>query len=72
MKEQKVKLQEKKQKLLIQLQNRTYIMDSTNLQNCAWVYVHKDDWDQDGVFLETWFLADYDIQTYTDLLSYKL
>ena len=21
-----------------------------------------DDWDQDGVLLETWFLADYDIQ----------
>ena len=40
-------------------------MNSTSLQNYAWVYVHKDDWDQDGVFLETWFLGDFDIQTHT-------
>ena len=47
---------------LIQLQHRTYIMDSANLENYAWIYVHEDDWDQDGVLLETWFLADYNIQ----------
>ena len=35
---------------------------SANLENYAWIYVHEDDWDQDGVLLETWFLADYDIQ----------
>ena len=46
---------------LIQLQNRIYIMDSANLENHAWIYVHEDDWDQDGVLLETWFLVDYDI-----------
>ena len=28
----------------------------------AWIYVHEDEWDQDGVSLETWFFADYDIQ----------
>ena len=27
----------------------------------AWIYVFEDNWDQDGVLLETWFLADYDI-----------
>ena len=37
-------------------------MDSANLENCAWIYVHEDDLDQDGVLLETWFLSDYDIQ----------
>ena len=47
---------------LIQSQNHIYIMDSANLENHAWIYVYKDDWDQDGVSLETWFFADYDIQ----------
>ena len=47
---------------LIQLQHHTYIMDSVNLENYAWIYVHKDDRDQDGVLLEIWFFADYDIQ----------
>ena len=28
----------------------------------AWIYVREDDWEQDGVLLEIWFLADYDIQ----------
>ena len=36
-------------------------MDSENLENFAWIYVHEDDWDQDGVLLEIWFLAGYDI-----------
>ena len=30
-------------------------MDSANLEK------YEDDWDQEGVLLETWFLADYDI-----------
>ena len=46
---------------LIQLQNPTYIIDSVNLEYYVWIYVQEDDWDQDGVLLETWFLADYDI-----------
>ena len=37
-------------------------MDSANLENYAWIYVHEDDWDKNGVLLETWFLADYGIQ----------
>ena len=37
-------------------------MDLANLENYAWIYGHEDDWDQGGVLLETWFLADYDIQ----------
>ena len=37
-------------------------MDSENFKNDAWIYVHEDDWDQDGTLIETWFLADYDIQ----------
>ena len=37
-------------------------MDSTNLENYTWIYVHEDEWDQDRVLLETWILADYDIQ----------
>ena len=37
-------------------------MDSANLGNYAWIYVHEDDWDQEGDLLETWFSADYDIQ----------
>ena len=37
-------------------------MDSGNLENYAWIYVHEDYWDQGGVLLEIWFLADYDIQ----------
>ena len=49
---------------LIQLQHRTYTMDSANPKNYAWIFVHEDDWDQDGVLSETWFLADYDIQTH--------
>ena len=35
---------------------------SGNLENYAWIYVHEDDWDQDGVLLGTSFLANYDIQ----------
>ena len=38
------------------------IMDSANLENYAGIYVHEDDWDLDGVLLESWFLPDYDIQ----------
>ena len=38
---------------LIQLQYHIYIVDSANLENYAWSYVHEDDWDQDGVLLET-------------------
>ena len=34
-------------------------MDSANYENYAWIYVHEDDWDQDGVLLETWLLAIY-------------
>ena len=33
-------------------------MGSANLENYGWLYVHKDDWDQDEALLET----DYDIQ----------
>ena len=36
-------------------------MDSVNLENYVWIYVHKDDWDQAEVLLEIWFLADYNI-----------
>ena len=58
---------------LIQLQHCTYIMDSANLENYAWIYVREDDWDQEGVLLEIWFLADYDIQIKTvKKRSYKL
>ena len=39
-------------------------MGSANLENYAWLYVHKDDWDQDEALLETWFLADHDIKTH--------
>ena len=28
-------------------------MDSANLENYAWIYVHEDDWDQDGVLLDS-------------------
>ena len=42
--------------------SKSHIMDSANLENYAWIYVHEGDWDQDGVLLGTWFLADYDIQ----------
>ena len=55
---------------LTQLQHRTYIMDSANLENYAWIYVREDDWDQGGVFLEIWFLADYDIQIWTNFDSF--
>ena len=37
-------------------------MDSANLENCVWIYGREDDWDQDGVLLEIWFLPDYKIQ----------
>ena len=37
-------------------------MDSANLENHTWIYVHEDDWDQDEVLLETWFYANYDVQ----------
>ena len=47
---------------LIQLQHCSYIIDSANLENYGWIYVQEDDWDQDRVLLETWFLADYVIQ----------
>ena len=40
----------------------TVINDSANLENYAWIYAHEDDWDQHWVLLETWFLADYEIQ----------
>ena len=32
---------------LIQLHHHTYIMDSANLENYAWIYFHEDDRDQD-------------------------
>ena len=44
---------------LIQIQNHTYIINLTNLENNAWIYVQEYDWDQEGVLLETWFLVDY-------------
>ena len=37
-------------------------MDSANIKNYTWIYVHEDDWDQDGALLQTWFRADYDIK----------
>ena len=37
-------------------------MDSANFENYAWIYVPEDDSDQNGILLEIWFLADYDIQ----------
>ena len=37
-------------------------MDSVNLENYAWIYIREDDWDQDVVLLEIWFLADYNIK----------
>ena len=37
-------------------------MDSANLENYLWVYIPEVDWDQDGALLETWFIADNDIQ----------
>ena len=37
-------------------------MDSANLEDYVWIYIDEDDWDQDGVLLETWFPADYDIK----------
>ena len=39
-------------------------MDSANLENYLWVYVPEVDWDgdPDGALLETWFIADNDIQ----------
>ena len=45
---------------LIRFKNCNYIMSSENLGNYAWTYVHEDDWNQDGVLLETWFLVIYD------------
>ena len=45
-------------------------MDSANLENYVWIYVREDDWDQGGVFLEIWFLADYDIQIWTNFDSF--
>ena len=42
-----------------------------NYKNYTWIYVHEDEWDQDKVLLETWFLADYDIQSHI-LLSFEI
>ena len=39
-------------------------MDSANLENYAWIYVHEDNWNQDAVLVETWFLVDDDIQVH--------
>ena len=36
-------------------------MDLANLENYAWIYVHEDDWDLDGIMLETRLFEDYDI-----------
>ena len=45
-------------------------MDSANLENYAWIYVREDDLDQDGVLLEIWFLANCDIQIWTNFDSF--
>ena len=37
-------------------------MDSGNPENYAWIYIHEDDRDQDGVLIEILFLVDYDIE----------
>ena len=31
-------------------------MNSVNLENYIWIYVYEDDWEQDGVLLETYSL----------------
>ena len=51
-----------------------YIRDSANLENYAWICVYKDDWDEEGVLLEIWFLPDYDIQIhcFEKLINFRM